>query len=232
MGDESMNVEDVLKYKMIFIGDQSTGKSCILNRFANNQFDEHYQATIGLDFQSKNILIKDQDVRLLLYDTAGQEKFRSLIPMYIRESHIVLFVYDITRKESFDSIPKWFSDVLDIKSNEAVFVLIGNKIDLENERKVSFEQGKKFADEKNIIFGEVSAKTGDGFEILFREHIFELIYIKFKKDFEKKNLLDAGYDLNDNLDDEKNKDNIDNNHIKIEYTVNEKNKEKKKKKCC
>ncbi len=232
MGDESMNVEDVLKYKMIFIGDQSTGKSCILNRFANNQFDEHYQATIGLDFQSKNILIKDQDVRLLLYDTAGQEKFRSLIPMYIRESHIVLFVYDITRKESFDSIPKWFSDVLDIKSNEAVFVLIGNKIDLENERKVTFEEGKKFADEKNIIFGEVSAKTGDGFEKLFREHIFELIYIKFKKDFEKKNLLDAGYDLNDNLDDEKNKDNIDNNHIKIEYTVNEKNKEKKKKKCC
>ena len=232
MGDDSMNVEDVLKYKMIFVGDQGTGKSCILNRFANNQFDDHYQATIGLDFQSKNVLIKDQDVRLLLYDTAGQEKFRSLIPMYIRESHIVLFVYDITRKESFDSIPKWFSDVLDIKSNEAVFVLIGNKIDLENERKVSFEQGKKFADEKNIIFGEVSAKTGDGFEILFREHIFELIYIKFKKDFEKKNLLDAGYDLNDNLDDEKNKDNIDNNHIKIEYTVNEKNKEKKKKKCC
>ena len=232
MGDDSVNVEDVLKYKMIFVGDQGTGKSCILNRFANNQFDDQYQATIGLDFQSKNVLIKDQDVRLLLYDTAGQEKFRSLIPMYIRESHIVLFVYDITRKESFDSIPKWFSDVLDIKSNEAVFVLIGNKIDLENERKVSFEEGKKFADEKNIIFGEVSAKTGDGFEILFREHIFELIYIKFKKDFEKKNLLDAGYDLNDNLDDEKNKDNIVNNHIKIDYTVNEKNKEKKKKKCC
>ncbi len=232
MGDESMNVEDVLKYKMIFIGDQSTGKSCILNRFANNQFDEHYQATIGLDFQSKNILIKDQDVRLLLYDTAGQEKFRSLIPMYIRESHIVLFVYDITRKESFDSIPKWFSDVLDIKSNEAVFVLIGNKIDLENERKVTFEEGKKFADEKNIIFGEVSAKTGDGFEKLFREHIFELIYIKFKKDFEKKVLLDTDYDLNDNPDDDKNKENIVKNNIKIDYTVNEKNNEKKKKKCC
>ena len=227
-----MNVEDVLKYKMIFVGDQGTGKSCILNRFANNQFDDQYQATIGLDFQSKNVLIKDQDVRLLLYDTAGQEKFRSLIPMYIRESHIVLFVYDITRKESFDSIPKWFSDVLDIKSNEAVFVLIGNKIDLENERKVSFEEGKKFADEKNIIFGEVSAKTGDGFEILFREHIFELIYIKFKKDFEKKVLLDTDYDLNDNPDDDKNKENIVKNNIKIDYTVNEKNKEKKKKKCC
>ena len=231
MGDESMNVEDVLKYKMIFIGDQSTGKSCILNRFANNQFDEHYQATIGLDFQSKNILIKDQDVRLLLYDTAGQEKFRSLIPMYIRESHIVLFVYDITRKESFDSIPKWFSDVLDIKSNEAVFVLIGNKIDLENERKVTFEEGKKFADEKNIIFGEVSAKTGDGFEKLFREHIFELIYIKFKKDFEKKVLLDTDYDLNDNPDDYKNKENIVKNNIKIE-AKDEKKREKKKKKCC
>ena len=95
--EDSVNVEEVLKYKMIFVGDQSTGKSCILNRFANNQFDEQYQATIGLDFQSKNIIIKDQDVRILLYDTAGQEKFRSLIPMYIRESQIVLFVF------SFDS---------------------------------------------------------------------------------------------------------------------------------
>ena len=148
--EDSVNVEEVLKYKMIFVGDQSTGKSCILNRFANNQFDEQYQATIGLDFQSKNIIIKDQDVRILLYDTAGQEKFRSLIPMYIRESQIVLFVYDITRKDSFNSIPKWFSDVLDIKSNEAVFVLIGNKIDLENERKVSFKEGKQFADEQKL----------------------------------------------------------------------------------
>jgi Ras-related protein Rab-6A len=102
--EPSINVENQ-KYKMIFVGDQGTGKTCILNRFATNQFDEQYQTTIGLDFQSKNVSIHDQDVRLLLYDTAGQEKFRSLIPMYIRESNIILLVYDITRKESFDNIP-------------------------------------------------------------------------------------------------------------------------------
>jgi len=89
--------------------------------------------------------------------------------MYIKESHIILFVYDITRNESFDNIPKWFSDVLNIKSNEAVFVLIGNKIDLENKRKVSYDELKKFANEKNIIFGEICAKTGDGFEKLFKK---------------------------------------------------------------
>ena len=227
---------DIPKYKLIFLGDQGTGKSSILNRFVDDKFDETYQATIGLDFQSKNIQIDNQDIHLLLYDTAGQEKFRSLIPMYIRESQIVLFVYDITRKDSFNSIPKWFSDVLDIKSNEAVFVLIGNKIDLENERKVSFNEGKKFADEKNIIFGEVSAKTGDGFEDLFNNHIFELLYVKFKKDFDRKNLIDVGYDLNVNEDeDNKYKNNINNyagnNNIKIGIK-DEKKIEKKKKKCC
>ena len=149
--------------------------------------------------------------------------------MYIWESHIILFVDDITRNESFDNIPKWFSNVLDIKSNEAVFVLIGNKIDLENKRKVSYDEGKKFAYEKYIIFSEISAKTGEGFEKLFSEDIFELIYIKFKKDFEKKVLLDSGYDLNDNLENDKNNYNIENNHIKIESIVNEKNIEKKKK---
>jgi Ras-related protein Rab-6A len=182
MQDESINMEEVLKYKMIFVGDQSTGKSCILNRFANNQFDEQYQATIGLDFQSKNVIIKDQDVRLLLYDTAGQEKFRSLIPMYIRESHIVLFVYDITRKESFENIPKWFSDVLDIKSNETVFVLVGNKIDLESERQISYEEGEDFAQKNNMYFFETSAKTGKNIENLFLKSV-KTINERIQEDF-------------------------------------------------
>ena len=177
--EPSINVENQ-KYKMIFVGDQGTGKTCILNRFATNQFDEQYQTTIGLDFQSKNVSIHDQDVRLLLYDTAGQEKFRSLIPMYIRESNIILLVYDITRKESFDNIPRWFSDVLNIKSNEAIYVLVGNKIDLKDQRKVTYNEGKKLADEKNIIFEEVSAKTGENFPELFYKKIFEQIIIKFR----------------------------------------------------
>jgi len=220
-----INVENQ-KYKMIFVGDQGTGKTCILNRFATNQFDEQYQTTIGLDFQSKNVSIHDQDVRLLLYDTAGQEKFRSLIPMYIRESNIILLVYDITRKESFDNIPKWFTDVLNIKSNEAIYVLVGNKIDLKDQRKVSYNEGKKLADEKNIIFEEVSAKTGENFEELFRDKIYESIYKKYKNEFEKRNYLN-GDELVVNLDDEENK-----NKIKIDKNNFKKKHSKKTKLCC
>ena len=223
--EPSINVENQ-KYKMIFVGDQGTGKTCILNRFATNQFDEQYQTTIGLDFQSKNVSIHDQDVRLLLYDTAGQEKFRSLIPMYIRESNIILLVYDITRKESFDNIPRWFSDVLNIKSNEAIYVLVGNKIDLKDQRKVTYNEGKKLADEKNIIFEEVSAKTGENFEELFRDKIYESIYKKYKNEFEKRNYLN-GDELVVNLDDEENK-----NKIKIDKNNFKKKSSKKSKFCC
>jgi Ras-related protein Rab-6A len=213
------------KYKLIFLGDQNVGKSSILNRFLNDTFVEEYQATIGLDFQSKNVQIENQDIHLLLYDTAGQEKFRSLIPMYIRESNIILLVYDITRKESFDNIPRWFSDVLNIKSNEAIYVLVGNKIDLKDQRKVTYNEGKKLADEKNIIFEEVSAKTGENFEELFRDKIYESIYRKYKNEFEKRNYLN-GDELVVNLDDEENK-----NKIKIDKN-NFKKKSTKKSFCC
>ena len=88
--------EEIPKFKIIFLGDQGVGKSSILNRFAQDKFESNYQATIGLDFHSKNVLIDNVNVRLLLYDTAGQEKFKSLIPMYIRDANIIIVVYDIT----------------------------------------------------------------------------------------------------------------------------------------
>ena len=176
MEDDGIPVEDLLKLKLIVVGDQSTGKSCLLNRFVNDTFDENYQATIGLDFQSKNVTIHDQDVRLILYDTAGQEKFRSLIPMYIRDAQIILLIYDIANRESFDSIPKWIQEVLDIKNSEAVIALIGNKNDLENERKVTFEEGKKYADENKYIFQEVSAKSGTNVEKFFEVQLYEAVH--------------------------------------------------------
>ena len=178
---------DELKFKLIVIGDANTGKSSVLNRFANNIFDEHYQATIGLDFISRSFTIHDQEIRLILYDTAGQEKFRSLIPMYIREAHIILLIYDISNKKSFDSIPNWFSDVLNVKNEEAVFGLIGNKNDLIDEREVTYEEGKKLADERNIIFGEVSAKSGNNINELFYGKIFEALFNKFKNKFKNDN---------------------------------------------
>ena len=93
--------EEIPKCKIIFLGDQGVGKSSILNRFSQDKFEQNYQATIGLDFHSKNVTIENTNIRLLLYDTAGQEKFKSLIPMYIRDANIIIIVYDITSKLKF-----------------------------------------------------------------------------------------------------------------------------------
>ena len=228
MDDEGVSVEDLIKLKLIVVGNQGTGKSCILNRFVNETFEENYEATIGLDFQSKNITIHDQDVRLIIYDTAGQEKFRSLIPMYIREAQIILFIYDISDEESFNSIPKWIQEVKEVLKEEVVFVLIGNKIDLESQRKVSFEDGKKFAEQNNLVFQEVSAKTGKNFENLFDVQIFEAVYNKFRAEFEKR---DGGeeqpnFETNDNTNDNNDK------RVKLDNTNNNPQKSKKKKRCC
>ena len=171
---------EIPKYKLIFLGDQSVGKSCILNRFMNDTFTEEYQATIGLDFQSKNVQIDGQDIHLLLYDTAGQEKFRSLIPMYTRDANIILLVYDISCQDSFDHLTNWLNDLSNVKMDEVIFALVGNKNDLDDKREVSPEDGKKFAEEHNFIFQETSAKTGDGFSELFYKSLFEKIRIKFR----------------------------------------------------
>ena len=171
---------EIPKYKLIFLGDQAVGKSCILNRFMNDTFTEDYQATIGLDFQSKNVQIDGQDIHLLLYDTAGQEKFRSLIPMYTRDANIILLVYDICSKDSFLHLSDWLKDLTNINMNEVIFALVGNKIDLNEKREVSPEEGQKFAEEHDFIFQEVSAKTGDGFSDLFYKYLFEKIRVKFR----------------------------------------------------
>ena len=177
---EFTQTAEIPKYKLIFLGYQGTGKSSILNRFVDDKFDPNYQATIGLDFQSKNVKIDNQDIHLLLYDTAGQEKFRSLIPMYTRDANIIILVYDITRKESFTHIPDWVKDLTNVKLDEVIFGLVGNKIDLEDQRQVTKEEGEKYAQDNNIIFQEVSAKTGDNFSDLFYKKIFEQIIIKFR----------------------------------------------------
>ena len=158
------------KYKVIFLGDRSVGKSCILNRFINDTFTEDYQATIGLDFQSKEkVQIDNQDIHLLLYDTSGQEKFKSLIPMYTRDADIILLVYDVTSKDSFIHLSNWlkiFTDSeIDIK--DKIFAVVGNKTDLNDRREVNSNEGENYAKEHDFIFLEVSAKTGDGIEKLF-----------------------------------------------------------------
>ena len=202
-------------YKIIFLGDQAVGKSSILNRFYQDKFEPDYQATIGLDFHSKNTEINGTSVRLLLYDTAGQEKFKSLIPMYIRDANIILIVYDISVKESFTHTDYWVNETKELKREDAIFVLIGNKTDLEDKRAISTKDAENYATEKGFLFQEVSAKTGDGIEELFTSKIFSEMARKFK----------IG-----NLDEEGSAQEINQNGIKLEE--DQQNIKQKKKGCC
>ena len=155
----------LLKY--IIIGDSSVGKSNLLLRYAHDKFNEDYQATIGVEFGAKNVEIKNKTFRIQIWDTAGQENFRSITRAYYKNSVCAIIVYDITNKESFNNIQNWIEDCKNQCPKTIFFVLVGNKNDLENERRVSFDEGKKFADSNNILFFESSAKTGNNVEDIF-----------------------------------------------------------------
>lgn len=172
--------QEIPKYKLTFLGDATVGKTCILYHFLYYSFKEEYQATMGLDFFSKNVRIDNQDIRLFLYDIAGQEKFESLIPMYTRDANIILLVYDVTSQNSFLHLSKWYKSLTNVKKEEVIFAVVGNKTDIVDEREVSAEEGKKFAEENGFIFKEVSAKIGDGINELFEVILKEMLKKKLE----------------------------------------------------
>ena len=176
-----MSEENINHYTIISIGDQYVGKSSILSRFFQDKFYEDYQATIGLDFQSKKINIEDFTFNLHLYDTSGQEKFRALIPMYIRKGDIFMIIYDISNKDSFIHLECWINEINLYKKEDVICLLVGNKIDLEDKRQVLKEEAEKYAKTKGFLFQEVSCKTGDKIRELFEKKIFPEILKKEKK---------------------------------------------------
>ncbi|PRP85580.1 hypothetical protein PROFUN_06369 [Planoprotostelium fungivorum] len=169
MSASSYNVNPLAKYKLVFLGDQSVGKTSIITRFMYDTFDSTYQATIGIDFLSKTMYLEDRTVRLQLWDTAGQERFRSLIPSYIRDSSVAVVVYDITNRNSFQNTAKWIDDVRTERGTDVVIMLVGNKTDLSDRRQVSVEEGEGRAKEHDIMFIETSAKAGFNIKALFRK---------------------------------------------------------------
>lgn len=166
----SSQLAPLAKYKLVFLGDQSVGKTSIITRFMYDNFDRHYQATIGIDFLSKTMYLEDRTVRLQLWDTAGQERFRSLIPSYIRDSSVAVVVYDVTNRASFLNTTKWVEDVRAERGNDVVICLVGNKTDLGNDkRQISTEEGEEKAKKNGLLFMECSAKAGYNVKSLFRK---------------------------------------------------------------
>ena len=171
----SNNQEYDYLFKLLLIGNSSVGKSSLLVRFVDDVWEENFVPTIGVDFKLKTLDVNGKKVKLQIWDTAGQERFKNITASYYRGGNGVLVVYDITDRDSFTNLTSWLIEI-EKNANKNVFkLLIGNKNDLESERKVTTEEGKEFADSNGMKFIETSAKTADkvyeAFELLTQEII-------------------------------------------------------------
>ena len=147
------------RQKIIFCGDAGVGKTSIINSIMGQKFSEDYEPSIGVDFFSKTIRYKGRLIKLQIWDSAGQEKFKSLIPNYIRGSSLIFLIFDVSRKLSYDHLTDWIKFITDI-DNSGVIIIIGNKIDLKEKREVNNEEAEKFCKENKYDYFEVSAKEG------------------------------------------------------------------------
>ena len=158
--------------KLLTIGDQFVGKSSIINRYIDDKFNEKIKPTLGIDFKTKMIQKGENLIKISIYDTAGEEKYRHLIKNYYNGSNGILLVFDITDKNSFDNLNFWLDELeKNCNLNNLYIFLVGNKTDLKKERKVSYDEAKNFADMKKIPYIEISAKTGDNIDKLFNDFI-------------------------------------------------------------
>ena len=201
------NYNFLLKY--IIIGDPSVGKSNLLMKFAHNKFTDEYQTTIGVEFGAKNLQINDQIYRIQIWDTAGQENFRSITRAYFKNCVCAMVVYDITCRKSFENIQNWLQDVHDQSPKTVLIVLIGNKIDLEDKRVISTDEGKEYAIQNGLIFMETSAKSGEGVEEIFRKTAQEIEKKMGENYYDLKSEtcgIKRGKTNNINLDNAKNKE--------------------------
>jgi small GTP-binding protein len=158
--------------KILTLGDTMVGKSSIVLRFSEDKFDDNQFATIGIDFKTKYIKIADSSVKVLIWDTAGQEKFQNIAKQYYKGANGVLLIYDIGSRKSFERIDFWLKELKENNRIDELFIcLVGNKVDLEDKRVITTEEGEKYAKDNNILFFEVSAKTGKGVVELFNKVI-------------------------------------------------------------
>ena len=202
--------------KITLIGDSGVGKTCIIRRFTTNEFDSNSFATDGVSYCKKEITYEDKTIQLDLWDTAGQEQYRSLGKHFYKDSFIVLLVYNITVKESFDNLKNvWLDDITNFGEEYKVLAIVGNKCDLYEQEAVPEIEARNFAEKHNAIFMNVSAKNGTNIEELFSACI--------------KKYFDSDFQVNIKEVKKRDEDSI---VIKKKKKKNNKNKEKKKNGCC
>lgn len=177
-------------FKIILIGSPGAGKSSILHRFVQGNFEEKYNCTLSVDFYMKTLEFSDFFVKLQIWDTAGMEKYKSLTTSYYRGSHAAFIIFDLTKRDSFDAVPRWLESYNKNCNNgeqNRIVILVGNKRDLNNEREVSAEEAKSFADSYNMAYFETSAKDGMNVNEIFNfisEKLIELSGSEKKSEME------------------------------------------------
>jgi small GTP-binding protein len=147
-------------FKIVVLGSSGVGKSAIVRRLVDGTFSEESQSTVGVEFKPFVIPVNDQSVKLQIWDTAGQERFKSVSRAYFRNAVGAVLVYDITTESSFDDLGNWLNDLQQLCNPNAYILLVGNKTDLESERRVGIEQARDFAEKHKLDYLETSARSG------------------------------------------------------------------------
>ena len=183
-----------ISFKLIAIGDSSVGKSCLTTQAVRNNFMEFYQATVGFEFLTFNLRMNSNVVKLQIWDTCGQEVYKSLISNFYRNCTLALIVYAINNRTSFEHAENWLNDLKNQSNPNVRVFLVGNKSDLEQERQISKEEAEKFKEEKNLdVFMETSAKTGEN----ARNVLLEAAKILYKDYLKARQNLGEGETLDD-----------------------------------
>ena len=170
------------EYRLLLIGEQAVGKSSIMNRYVENTFEINIIGTAGLDLKKKIIEINGEQIKIYIFDSAGQERFRSIAKNQYKKADGIILIYDITDKKSFESINFWVNSIKEFLINGTECLLIGNKIDLNNLRVVSLNEGENLSHNLNIPFIETSAKD----DINVNQAFMKIIDVLYKKDLNKK----------------------------------------------
>ena len=157
-----------LVYKILLLGDWSVGKTCFLMRYTENTFTDIHLSTIGIDYKLKNVTLENGDVaKVQIWDTAGQDRYKSITKSYVRGANGIILIFDVTNQKSFEGIENWIKQVKEQVSSKVCVALVANKIDDKENREVSEENGMKLAKENGYPYYEASAKEGINIEECF-----------------------------------------------------------------
>lgn len=185
-------------FKIVVVGDHNCGKSCILLRFAENSFRHDHISTLGVDFKLKTIKLGRDRIRLELWDTAGMERYRTIYNSYYHSAHGVMCVYDLTDERSFENLQNyWLKEIGNHAPSNAILILVGNKADLEDQRKVDFDRAERLASQLGVSLYEVSAKTGINVEDAFQNLVVgmrdRLLVSNMHSDSEESDMLSSAF---------------------------------------